>query len=68
MWHGKTRLDDKSVSADQMGIPEKVANFIIKLMQEWKTRLEVTKDRKVLKSRTIINTRKVSCKETAVLL
>ena len=67
MWHGKTRLDDKSVSADQMGIPEKVANFIIKLMQEWKTRLEVTKDRKVLKSSTIINTRKVSCKETAVL-
>ena len=67
MWHGKTRLDDKSVSADQMGIPEKVANFIIKLMQEWKTRLEVTKYRKVLKSSTIINTRKVSCKETAVL-
>ena len=37
-----------------MGVPAKVVNFIMKLMEEWKTRLEVTDDRKVLKSRSII--------------
>ena len=37
-----------------MGVPAKAANFIMKLMEEWKTRLEVTDDRKVLKSRSII--------------
>lgn len=37
-----------------MGVPAKAANFIMKLMEEWKTKLEVTDDRKVLKSRSII--------------
>lgn len=37
-----------------MGVPAKVVNFIMKLMEEWKTRLEVPDDRKVLKSRSII--------------
>ena len=35
-----------------MGVPEKIVNFIIKLMEGWKTRLEVTEDVKVLTSRT----------------
>ena len=33
-----------------MGVPEKVVNVIVKLMEGWKTRLEVTEDRKVLTS------------------
>ena len=36
-----------------MGVQEKVVNVIIKLMEGWKTRLEVTEDGKVLKSRKI---------------
>ena len=36
-----------------MGVQEKVVNFIIKLMEGWKTRLEVTEDGKVLTSRKI---------------
>ena len=34
-----------------IGVPEKVLNIIVKLMERWKTRLQVTKDRKVLTSR-----------------
>ena len=40
-----------------MGLSEKVVNVIIKLMERWKTRLDVTEDGKVLTSR-IINIRK----------
>lgn len=47
-----------------IGVLEKVGNVIIKLMEGWKTRLEITEDGKVLKSRTI-NTGKLSCKETS---
>ena len=36
-----------------MGVPEKVLKIIVKLMEEWKTRLEVIEDEKVLKSRKI---------------
>ena len=36
-----------------MEVPEKVVNVIIKLMEGWKTRLEVTEDGKVLTSRKI---------------
>ena len=36
-----------------MGISEKVVNVIIKLMERWKTRLDVTESGKVLTSRTI---------------
>ena len=36
-----------------MGVPEKVVNVIVKLMEGWKTRLEVTEDGKVLTSRKI---------------
>ena len=36
-----------------MGAPEKVVNVIIKLMEGWKTRLEVTEDGKILTNRTI---------------
>ena len=49
--HGKIRLDDKNVLVD--GVPEKVVNVIVKLMQGWKTRLEVTEDGNVLTSRKI---------------
>ena len=31
-----------------MGVPEKVVNVIVKLMEGWKTRQEVTEDGKVL--------------------
>ena len=34
-----------------MGVPEKVINVIVKLIEGWKTRLEVTEDGKVLTSR-----------------
>ena len=34
-----------------MGEPEKVVSVIVKLMEGWKTRLEVTEDGKVLTSR-----------------
>ena len=36
-----------------MGVPEKVVNVIIKLIEGWRTRLEVTEDGKVLASRKI---------------
>ena len=36
-----------------MRVPEKVVNFILELMERWKTRLEVTEDGKVLTSRKI---------------
>ena len=36
-----------------MGVREKVVNVIVKLMEGWKTRLEVTEDGKVLTSRKI---------------
>ena len=36
-----------------MRVPEKVVNFILELMEGWKTRLEVTEDGKVLTSRKI---------------
>ena len=36
-----------------MGVPQTVANVIVKLMEGWKTRLEVTEDGKVLTSRKI---------------
>ena len=36
-----------------MRVPEKVVNFIVELMERWKTRLEVTEDGKVLTSRKI---------------
>ena len=36
-----------------MGVPQTVANVIVKLMEGWKTRLEVTEDGKVLASRKI---------------
>ena len=36
-----------------MGVPEKVVNVIIKLIEGWGTRLEVTEDGKVLASRKI---------------
>ena len=41
------------VRHDGMGVPEKVVIVILKLMEGWKTRLEVTKDGKVLASRKI---------------
>ena len=34
-----------------MGVPEKVVNVIVKLMEGWKTRLKITEDGKVLTSR-----------------
>ena len=40
-----------------MGVPEKVVNVIVKLMEEWKTRLDISEDGKVLTSRKT-NTRK----------
>ena len=36
-----------------MGVPEKVLKIIVKLMEEWKTRLKAIEDEKVLKSRKI---------------
>ena len=36
-----------------MGVPEKVVNVITKLMEGWKTRLEVNENGKVSTSRTI---------------
>ena len=36
-----------------MGVPEKVVYVIVKLMEGWKTRLDVTEDGKVLTSRKI---------------
>ena len=36
-----------------MGVPEKVVNVIIKLMEGWKTRLELIEDGKVVTSRKI---------------
>ena len=36
-----------------MGIPEKVVNVMVKLMEGWKNRLEVNEDGKVLTSRKI---------------
>ena len=36
-----------------MGVAEKVVNFIFKLMEGWKIRLEVTEDVKLLTSRKI---------------
>ena len=36
-----------------MGVRKKVVNVIVKLMEGWKTRLEVTEDGKVFKSRKI---------------
>ena len=36
-----------------MGVTEKVVNVIVKLMEEWKTKLEVTEDGKVLTSSKI---------------
>ena len=49
-----------------MGVPEKVANVIIKLMEGWKTKLEGTDDGRLLTSGTI-NFRKGFLKETAIL-
>ena len=40
-----------------MGVPEKVVNIIVKLMEGWKTRQEVTEDGKLSTSRKI-NVRK----------
>ena len=34
-----------------MGVPKKLVNVIVKLMEGWKTRLEVNEDGKVLTSR-----------------
>ena len=48
-----------------MGVPEKVVNVIIKLMEGSKIKLEVTNDGKLLTSRTI-NFRKGFLKETAI--
>ena len=48
-----------------MRVPEKVVMVIIKLIEWWKTRLEVTKGERVLASRTITGV-KVSCKKTAI--
>ena len=42
-----------------MGVPEKVVDIIVKLMEEWKTRLEVTEDGKVLTSRKISISKRV---------
>ena len=50
-----------------MGVPEKVVNIIIELMEGWKPRLDVTEDGKVLKKRAI-NIGKVSCQETKNLV
>ena len=36
-----------------MRVPQKIVNVIVKLMEGWKTRLEVTEDGKVLTSRKI---------------
>ena len=36
-----------------MGVPQKVVNVIVKLIEGWKTRLDVTEDGKVLASRKI---------------
>ena len=40
-----------------VGVPKKVVNVIIKLMEGWKTRVEAIQDEKLLTSRTI-NVRK----------
>ena len=40
-----------------IGVPDKVANVIIKLMEGWKTRLKIIQNGKVLTSRTV-NVRK----------
>ena len=37
----------------RMGVPEKVVNVIVKLMEGWKTRLKINEDGKVLPSRKI---------------
>ena len=42
-----------------MGVPEKVVNIIVKLIEEWKARLEVTEDGKVLTSRKISISKRV---------
>ena len=49
-----------------MGVPEKVVNVIVKLMEGWNTRLEVTEDGKVLTSRKI-NIGKGFLQETGIL-
>ena len=48
-----------------MGVPEKIVNVIIKLMERLKTKLKVIDDEKLLTSRTI-NFRKGFLKETAI--
>ena len=35
------------------GVPEKVVNVIVKVMEGWRTRLEVTEDGKILTNRKI---------------
>ena len=49
-----------------MGVTEKVVNVIVKLMEEWKTKLEVTEDGKVLTS-SKINIRIGLWKATTIL-
>ena len=48
-----------------MGVPEKIVNVIIKLMERLETKLKVIDDGKLLTSRTI-NFRKGFLKETAI--
>ena len=50
---GHSREENRTKSIQQwIGVPEKKVN-VIKLMEGWRTRLEVTQDGKVLTSRTI---------------
>ena len=51
--HDTVRHDWMTRVYQWMGVLEKVVNVTVKLMEGWKTRLEVTEDRKVLKSRKI---------------
>ena len=49
-----------------MGVPEKVVNVIIKLMEVWETKLELTDEGKLLTERRLTS-EKFYCKETAFL-
>ena len=51
--YDKVRHDWITRVYQSMGVPEKVINVIVKLIEGWKTRLEVTEDGKVLTSRRI---------------
>ena len=51
--HNMVRHDWMTRVYQWMGVPEKVVNVIVKLMEGWKTRLKITEDGNVLTNRKI---------------